>query len=85
VGDAGQLMSGAAWRDFCARLAAMGDVITGDDFPASPRDRAEGFRHLTRQVVFALSAYVELRDPAFPGFHAQRGMRNFNFYRVSIT
>lgn len=69
MGDGEQLMTGEAWRDFCTRLAAMGEVIMGDEFPGSPRDRAEGFRHLTRQVVFALTSHVELRDPAFPGFH----------------
>lgn len=63
------LMSGAAWREFCHRLAAVGERILADDFPASERDRAEGFRHLTRQLVYALQWHLELRDPAFPGFH----------------
>lgn len=67
TGDA--LMRGDAWRSFCDRLAAVGERILGDDFPGSERDRAEGVRHLTRQVVYALQWYVELRDPAFPGFH----------------
>jgi len=60
------LESGAAWREFCARLAALGDRILGPDFPGDPRARAEGFRALTRLLVYAVQLEMECGDPAFP-------------------
>ena len=40
--DANDVMSGAAWRSFCDRMAAAGDRILAPDFPASERDRLFG-------------------------------------------
>lgn len=61
-----RLTSGAAWRAWCERLAALGDRILGDDFPSDPRARAEGFRALTRLLVYATQLEMEAGDPAFP-------------------
>lgn len=44
-------MTGAAWREFCQRLAAMGDHLLDPNLPSAPRDRAEGYRHLMNQVA----------------------------------
>src|SRR5918996_4304350 len=63
------LVSGAAWTEFCDRLAAVGRRITEPDFPATPRDRAEGFRYLARLAVFALQWSIEFSDPRFPAFY----------------
>ncbi|HVM63643.1 MAG TPA: hypothetical protein VMU14_02195, partial [Acidimicrobiales bacterium] len=62
------VVSGAAWREFCTRLAAVGDRILGDDFPASPRDRAEGVRHLANQVACWLTYSLGSADPDRPLF-----------------
>jgi hypothetical protein len=67
VGD-DAVVSGAAWRDFCARLAAVGERILEDDFPASPRDRAEGVRHLANQVACWLTFELGSADPEHPMF-----------------
>jgi hypothetical protein len=67
VGD-DPVMSGTAWRDFCARLAAAGERILEDDFPASPRDRAEGVRHLANQVACWLTYALGSADPDRPVF-----------------
>jgi hypothetical protein len=64
-----RLLSGAAWREWCARLAALGDRILGDDFPADPRGRAEGFRALTRLLVYATQLEMEAGDAAHPVFY----------------
>jgi hypothetical protein len=66
--DAGEVASGAAWRAFCDRLAAMGDRILGDGFPADARDRAEGMRHLATQVACWLTYATGYSDPARPAF-----------------
>ena len=66
--DAAKLMSGEAWRGFCDRLKAVGDAILGDDFPGEPADRAEGYRFLTRLVVYAAQMELEAGDPLHPDF-----------------
>ena len=56
------LSSGEAWRNYCDRLKAAGESIIADGFPNEPRDRAEGFRWLTRLVVHATQMEVEAGD-----------------------
>jgi hypothetical protein len=65
---------GRAWREFCERLAAVGERILEDDFPDSPRDRAEGYRHLANQVVGWLGWSIGYRDPAHPAFFRQNDL-----------
>lgn len=64
--DADRLLSGEAWHDFCDRLKSVGDTIIGDGFPDEPRDRAEGFRSLTRLLSYAMRMEIECGDPAYP-------------------
>ncbi len=45
---AAQVVSGKAWTDFCRALEQAGEVILRDSAPATPLDRAEGYRYLTR-------------------------------------
>jgi len=66
--NASDVVSGAAWRAFCDRLATMGDRILGDDFPADPHDRAEGMRHLATQTACWLTYATGYSDPARPAF-----------------
>ena len=68
MGDADKLMSGDAWRDFCARLLAAGENILGDDFPQDERGRAEGYRALTRLLVYATQQEMECGDLEHPLF-----------------
>lgn len=60
------LESGEAWRDFCDRLKAVGESLTSDAFPSAPRDRAEGYRYLTRLLAYAMRMEIECGDPLFP-------------------
>ncbi len=60
---------GSAWRAFCGELAEIGDLILDPRNPASPLDRAEGYRYLTRLLKMGLEQHVEARDPSFPFFY----------------
>lgn len=62
-------MDGTVWRDFCARLAAAGEVVLAPGAPAASLDRAEGFRYLTRLLRIALEMNLEAADPDFPYFY----------------
>jgi len=66
--DAQRLIDGSAWREWCERLAAVGETILGDGYPSEPRDRAEGFRWLTRLMVHAVQMEIETGDPLHPDF-----------------
>jgi hypothetical protein len=62
-------LDGQAWSEFCRALERAGDVVLRDAAPATPLDRAEGFRYLTRLVREMLYATVENADPDFPRLH----------------
>ena len=64
--DAARLLSGEAFGSFCARLARLGAELCGPGFPSDPRERAEGFRALTRQLVYALQMELESSDAEHP-------------------
>lgn len=55
-----------AWRSFCARLADMGAVIEGADFPQDALAQAEGVRYLARMTALALQQATDFSDPGFP-------------------
>ncbi len=63
------LLSGQAWVEFCERLKQSGLRLLEEDFPGTPRERAEGFRHLARLAVMGLEWGLEFDDPDFPGFY----------------
>jgi hypothetical protein len=58
----------AAWAAFHDRMKAVGERITGADFPDDPRMRAEGYRYLARLQLFALQLYLESSDAVHPTF-----------------
>lgn len=58
------------WQDFCRRLEAAGEVVLAPGAAASPLDRAEGFRYLTRLLRIGLDMHLEHADPDFPSFYA---------------
>jgi len=62
------IMSGEAWSRFCETLQRAGGLVTGDGVPDAPRDRAEGFRYLTRFLAAGFATCVELADPDYPQF-----------------
>jgi len=66
--DDPRLASGAAWRDVLAALARAEQRVLGPGAPATPRDRAEGFRHLLRFLVAGHLLCVEHADPDAPRF-----------------
>ena len=56
----------AAWADFCSRLQDAGELVFRDTAPATPLDRATGFRYLARYVTKALHEKLEFDDPEHP-------------------
>ena len=69
MSDAGAaLLDGSAWRAFCRRLEAIGERLQGDGFSTDPRARSEGYRAITRWLVYATQQEIEAGDPRFPGF-----------------
>lgn len=63
------VLSGQAWRDFCATLARAGDIVLDEHVPSDPLLRIEGFRYLSRLTRLALEQYVEAGDTDFPFFY----------------
>jgi hypothetical protein len=58
----------AEWDAFCSALRAVEDIATGEGAPDSPRDRAEGYRYLTRLLAAGLAQCVAHADPDYPVF-----------------
>ena len=56
----------AAWADFCSRLQDAGELVFRDTAPATPLDRATGFRYLARYVTKALHEKLEFDDAEHP-------------------
>ena len=65
--DHERLMSGAAWDDFCDRLKAAGRHVLAESAPATPLDRAEGFRYLASLAQAGIRHSFNL-DPLYPRF-----------------
>lgn len=56
-----------AWQTFLGDLARAGEVVMGPLGATSERERAEGFRHITRVASIAVEMFVEKGDRARPG------------------
>jgi hypothetical protein len=63
-----RIMTGEAWRALCATLERTSGLVLGEDVPDAPRDRAEGFRYLTRLLAAGLVTCMEFADPDEPEF-----------------
>ena len=62
------LLAEGAWRQIGAQLAEMESLVLAADVPASPRDRAEGWRYLLRFVAASIRATIVAGDPDYPEF-----------------
>jgi Protein of unknown function (DUF1214) len=58
------------WHVFCDRLKAAGDLVFKEINPATPLQRADGFRYLTQNLSQAFDLALETRDTRYPAFHA---------------
>jgi hypothetical protein len=61
-----RVMSGAAWEELCDALRDAGRLVLGEGVPDSPRQRAEGFRYLTRFLAAGIAVCVEHGDADQP-------------------
>lgn len=64
------VVSGRAWEEFCDSLKRAGRQVLRPEAPATPLDRAEGWRYLSRLARLGLEMHLEFADPDFPGFFA---------------
>jgi len=64
--SAARVMDGRAWEDFCDGLKDAGQLVFSEAAPATPFDRAEGYRYLSRMLRAGLESFVEGGDAAFP-------------------
>jgi hypothetical protein len=65
-GTPDELMDGSAWRRFTERLAQLADRVQAAHAPATPIDRAEGYRYLSMLVRNAFDVAIEDIDPDRP-------------------
>lgn len=63
--DTERLLTGRAWEEFCDKLKQAGKHILAETAPSTPRDRAEGFRHLVN-VTQAGIRHTFNMDPSQP-------------------
>jgi hypothetical protein len=59
---------GAEWEAFCEALRVAQRLVGAEGAPDSPRDRAEGFRYLTRFLAAGIVQCVSHADPDHPVF-----------------
>ncbi len=57
-----------AWQRFTDDLNTAGETIIGQFGAANARERAEGFRYLTRLLSIGLDLHLEHADPQYPTF-----------------
>jgi len=63
-----RIMTGEAWEALCDTLRRAGRLVLGEGVPDAPRDRAEGFRYLTRLLASGLVTCLEFADGDEPEF-----------------
>jgi hypothetical protein len=63
-----------AWQRACERLAALGERILDDAFPADEADRVAGVAHLAEQAMCWVGWSVFHADPRRPAFQRQNDL-----------
>jgi len=63
-----RLESGEAWNALCDTLKRSAGLVLGEGVPDTPRDRAEGFRYLTRFLNAGIVSCLANDDPDHPVF-----------------
>lgn len=58
----------AAWDRLLGKLREAGDIVTGPLGARDDRERAEGYRHVTRVLSIATEMLLEKGDPERPAF-----------------
>lgn len=58
-----RLMSGDSWEAFCKHLEEVGKEIQREDLPASPNERAEGYRYLLQRLAVSIDEVLDAAGP----------------------
>jgi len=64
------LVSGAAWAQFCDQLKAAGAQILDPAVPDDVMTKAEGYRYLSRLLRLSLEKNIEFADAQYPHFYS---------------
>jgi hypothetical protein len=64
-----EVLSGAAWDQFCDALKDVGRLVQDARAPSDPIDRAEGYRFLMRLLRYGFESFLEYSDPLHPQLH----------------
>jgi hypothetical protein len=64
-----EVLSGAAWDQFCDALKEVGKLVQDARAPSDPLDRTEGYRFLMRLVRYGFESFLEYNEPLFPQLH----------------
>jgi hypothetical protein len=59
-----------AWKEFCEKLQTAGERVFKDFNPATPLQRADGFRFLTQNLGQVFDLALETKDTRYPIIHA---------------
>ena len=63
-----RVMNGEIWEELCDTLRRAGARVAGPDVPATPLDRAVGYRYLTQFVEAGINFCVAHGDGDYPEF-----------------
>ncbi len=85
-----KVVSAEAWGEFCETLRKAGDVLLREDLAATPFERAEGLRYLSRLLRAGLVSFAEQTGPKYPVFRAmpelvKMGLDNPDNFYVSAS
>ena len=68
-----RVMNGEIWEELCDTLRRAGARVAGPDVPATPLDRAVGYRYLTQFVEAGINFLRGPRRRRLPGVYAHDG------------
>lgn len=63
-----RVMDLSIWAELTDRIGALAEVVSDERMTASPLQRADGLRYLTRFLAAGLSVCVAFDDPDYPEF-----------------
>jgi len=66
--------AGRSWQETCDRLAAVGQSLTGPEFPGTEADQVDGVLHVAEQTLCWMGWSLFHADPRRPVFQRQNDL-----------